>query len=65
MKIARKLQRMDMMDYIMYETVLLIIGIIIATYFSSLRGFVEQNILVVIFLIIVIGVRPIVKLLKK
>ena len=59
------MMRWDLMDYAMYETVLIILGIIIATYVSSLRGFVEQNIFVVIFLMIVIAVRPAIKLIKK
>jgi len=63
--LRRRFRRLDLLDLVMVKTVWIIIGIIIAVYFTSLRGFVEQNILVVIFLLIVIAVRPMVRFWKK
>ena len=59
------LRKIDMLDIAMIKTVSLIFGIIIATYLSFVRGFVEQNILVVIFVLVVISIRPVIRFLKR
>ncbi len=63
--LRRRLRRMDVLDMAMIKVVMILVGIIIATYFSSLRGFVEQNILIVFFILVAIGVRPAVRYWKK
>ena len=63
--LKRRFKRFDLLDFVMIKTVWIIIGIIIATYFLSIRGFVEQNIWVVVFLLIVIAVRPMVRFWKS
>jgi|TARA_Y100000310_G_scaffold228815_1_gene231148 hypothetical protein len=63
--LRQRIRRLDLLDFAMIKLTLLIIGAIIATYFSPIRGFIEQNILVVIFLVIVIGFRPCVRYWKK
>jgi len=65
LQLKRRLRRLDLLDYAMIKVDCIIVGIIIAVYISSLRGFVEQNIWVVIFLVIVIGLRPLVKYFKS
>ena len=63
--IKRRFRRLNLVDLSMLKALWVIIGVIIATYIASLRGFVEQNLLVVIFIMIVIGVKPIIKFFKK
>ena len=63
--IKRRFRRLDLIDFTMIKALWIIFGVILATYIASLRGFVEQNIYVVIFLIIVIGVKPCIKFFKK
>jgi|TARA_B100002003_G_C14027817_1_gene495502 hypothetical protein len=63
--IKRRFRRLNLVDLTMVKALWIIVGVIIATYFISLRGFVEQNIYVVIFLMIVIGVKPVIKFFKK
>ena len=59
--IKKRFRRLDLLDLAMVKALWVIFGVIIAVYISSLRGFVEQNIFVVIFLMIVIGVKPMIK----
>ncbi len=63
-EIMRRFRRLDILDVAMVKLVCVIIGVVIATYFLSLRGFVEQNLLVVVFLLILIGIRPMIRYLK-
>jgi|OM-RGC.v1.035409648 positive regulator of sigma E activity len=63
--LRQRIRRLDLLDFAMIKLTLIIIGVIIATYISPLRGFIEQNILVVIFLVIVIGFRPCVRYWKN
>lgn len=60
----RRLRRLDILDIAFIELSSLIVGVVIATYFLSLRGFVEQNLLVVIFLFVLIIIRPMVRYWK-
>lgn len=62
--IRKRVRRLDLLDYAMIKSVWVLVGIITATYISPLRGFVEQNIWVVLFLIIVVAVRPLVRFWK-
>ena len=62
--IKRRFRRLDLLDLAMMKAVWIIFGIIIATYLSSLRGFVEQNLSVVIFLLIAIAIRPLIRFFK-
>ena len=64
-EIKRRFRKLDLLDLAMVKVVWIAIGIIIATYFSPLRGFVEQNLFVFIFLVIVIGVKPMINFFKK
>ncbi len=41
------------------------LGLIIATYYSPVRGFIEQNIIAVIFVLVVIGIRPMMRFWTK
>jgi hypothetical protein len=63
--IRQRIKRLDILDFAMIKLSLIIIGTIIATYISPIRGFIEQNLLVVIFLVIVISFRPCVRYWKK
>ncbi len=63
-ELRRRLKRFDILDYAMIKVACIIIGIIIATYFSALRGFVEQNTVAVIFIMAAIAIRPIIRYLK-
>jgi len=60
----RRLRRLDILDIALIELSSLVVGVVIATYFLSLRGFVEQNLLVVIFLFILISIRPMIRYWK-
>ena len=63
-EIRRRLKRFDILDYAMIKAACIIVGIIIATYFSALRGFVEQNIAAVVFIMAAIAIRPLIRYLK-
>ncbi len=63
-EIKRRLRRLDNLDIALIELSSLVVGIIIATYFLSLRGFVEQNLLVVVFLFLLIIIRPMIRYWK-
>ncbi len=63
--LRRRLRRLDVLDMAMIKLVMVLVGIIIATFFSSLRGFVEQNIIIVLFIVIAIGIRPFIRYWKK
>ncbi len=63
-ELRRRLRRLDILDIALIELSSLVVGVIIATYFLSLRGFVEQNLLVVVFLLILIGLRPVIRFWK-
>lgn len=60
----RRLRRLDILDIALIEFASLVVGVVIATYFLSLRGFVEQNLFVVIFLFVLIIIRPMVRYWK-
>lgn len=62
--IRRRLRRLDILDIALIELSSLVVGVIIATYFLSLRGFVEQNLFPVIFLFILISIRPMIRFWK-
>jgi hypothetical protein len=62
--LKKRLKRLDVLDIAMVKLASIIVGVILATYLSSLRGFVEQNILVVIFLLIVVSIRPVIRYWK-
>jgi hypothetical protein len=64
-EIKKRLRRLDLLDWSMIKILWIIFGIILATYISSLRGFIEQNILVVIFLMIIVGIKPVINFFKK
>ncbi len=63
-EIRRRFRRLDILDIALIELSSLVVGVVIATYFLSLRGFVEQNLLVVVFLLVLIIIRPMVRYLK-
>ncbi len=62
--LRRRMRRLDVLDIALIELSSLVLGLIIATYFISIRGFVEQNLFPVIFLFILISIRPMIKYLK-
>jgi hypothetical protein len=64
-KIRQRIGRLDILDFVMIKLSLIILGMIIATYLPPIRGFIEQNLLVVMFLIIVISFRPCIRYWKK
>lgn len=63
-ELRRRLRRLDILDIALIEFASLVVGVVIATYFLSLRGFVEQNLFVVIFLFVLIIIRPMVRYWK-
>lgn len=65
MNLRKRLKRIDILDYAMIKTACMMVGVVIAVYFSSIRGFVEQNLLAFLFLMAVISVRPMVRFWKK
>ncbi|TKJ17468.1 hypothetical protein CEE44_02950 [Candidatus Woesearchaeota archaeon B3_Woes] len=63
-ELRRRLRRLDTLDIALIELSSLVLGMIIATCFLSLGGFVEQNLFPVIFLFILISIRPMVRYWK-
>lgn len=64
LELKRKLRRFDLLDYFLIKLACVVVGIIIATYLSGLRGFVEQNVWVVVFIFVVMVIRPVVRYLR-
>ena len=60
-QLQKRMRRFDLLDLGLLKLFWGIIGIVIGTYFAGLRGFVEQNLWVVVFLILALGARPIVR----
>jgi hypothetical protein len=65
LELKRRLRRFDVLDYFFIKLAWVIVGIIVASYFSSLVGFVQQNIFIVIFILVAIAIRPLVRYFRK
>jgi hypothetical protein len=63
-ELKRRIRRFDLLDYFFIKLAWIIIGIVIATYFTALRGFVQQNIIIVIFIFLAVIIRPVMRYLR-
>lgn len=59
--LKRRIRNWDLLDIAMFKVALIMVGILIATYWTSLRGFVSQNFFIYLFLIVAVGIRPVVR----
>jgi hypothetical protein len=64
LELKRRLRRFDILDYFFVKLACIILGIIIASYYSPIIGFVQQNLIIVIFILAAIVVRPFVRFWK-
>jgi NhaP-type Na+/H+ or K+/H+ antiporter len=64
LELKRRLRRFDALDYLFNSLFFIIIGIIIAAYYLPATGFVQQNLVIVIFILVAVGIRPFVRFWK-
>jgi hypothetical protein len=65
MKFKQRLRRLDLKDCLLIEFSFFILGIIICSFYSNLSNFFKQNLILIVFLLVIILIRPLIKIFRN